>query len=57
MLLLDVYKIPITLSLGVIGALVLGSVAASLWRTKSSPSSAAASPAPVTTSISTGGPS
>ncbi len=37
MLLLDVYKIPITLSLGVIGALVVGSVAASLWRTKNDP--------------------
>jgi len=34
MLLLDVYKIPIALSLGVIGALILGSVVASLWRTK-----------------------
>jgi len=39
MLLLDVYKIPITLSLSVIGALILGSVVASLWRTSGDPAS------------------
>ena len=57
MLLHDVYKIPITLSLSVIGALVLGSVAASLWRTKNDsdaqiPISETSNP-----SISSGGPS
>ncbi len=57
MLLLDLYKIPITLSLGVIGALVLGSVAASLWRTKNGPDTTGTSPAPVTQSVSSGGPS
>ena len=57
MLLLDVYKIPITISLGVIGAAVLGSVAASLWRTRNGPETTVASPAAVTQSISPGGPS
>jgi tellurite resistance protein TerC len=65
MLLLDVYKIPITLSLGVIGALVVGSVAASLWRTKNDPGldetppqpSSAVPSEPAAPSISTGGPS
>jgi len=57
MLLLDVYKIPITLSLSVIGALVVGSIAASLWRTKNDSEAELPVPEPATPSISTGGPS
>jgi tellurite resistance protein TerC len=55
MLLLDVYKIPITLSLSVIGALVVGSVAASLWRTKNDSEAELPVTEPATTSISSGG--
>ncbi len=59
MLLLDVYKVPITLSLSVIGALVIGSVAASLWRTKNDPGPDAPSPfhPSAVPSNSSGGPS
>ena len=57
MLLLDVYKIPITLSLSVIGALVVGSIAASLWRTSNDSDAALPVPEPATPSISSGGPS
>lgn len=57
MLLLDVYKIPITLSLSVIGALVVGSVAASLWRSKNDSDAEHPVPEPTIPSISTGGPS
>ncbi len=55
MLLLDVYKIPITLSLSVIGALVVGSIAASLWRTKNDLEEELPVPEPTTPSISSGG--
>ena len=55
MLLLDVYKIPITLSLSVIGALVVGSIAASLWRTKNDLEEELPVPEPATPSISSGG--
>ena len=57
MLLLDVYKIPIALSLSVIGALVVGSIAASLWRTKSESDAELSKSEPATPSISSGGPS
>jgi tellurite resistance protein TerC len=57
MLLLDFYKIPITVSLAVIGGLVLGSVAASLWRTRSDSAAPPLSPAPVTEPTPSGGPS
>lgn len=57
MLLLDVYKIPITLSLSVIGALVVGSIAASLWRTKNDSDAELPVPEPAIPSISSGGPS
>ncbi len=57
MLLLDVYKIPITLSLSVIGALVVGSIAASLWRTSNDSDPELPVPEPATPSISSGGPS
>lgn len=55
MLLLDVYKIPITLSLSVIGAIVIGSVAASLWRTKNDSDADVPVPEPASPSISSGG--
>lgn len=57
MLLLDVQKIPITVSLSVIGALVAGSIAASWWRTKNHADAEPPVREPATSSISPGGPS
>ena len=57
MLLLDVYKFPIAMSLSVIGALVVGSIAASWWRTQNDSDDALPVPETPAPSIRSGGPS